>query len=156
MTFEYTPQVEVHRDNFSISDDRKKIQFEVIYDFLANHSYWAREIPIEIVRRCINGSLCFGVYDGGKQIGFARVVTDGSTYGYIADVFILEQYRGKGLSKWLMATIMSDSRLGGFRRWSLATRDAQGLYAQFGFQVVSNPERKMEILNRDIYRMKSV
>ncbi len=152
MKLEYTPQIELHRDNYTITDDRSKFQIEVIHDFLANHSYWAQCIPIEIVHSCINGSLCFGILDGSNQVGFARVVTDGSTYGYIADVFVLPGHRGKGLSKWLMAAIMYDPRLQGFRRWSLATRDAQGLYAQFGFAVASNPERKMEILQRDIYK----
>src|ERR1700712_302077 len=92
---------------------------------------WAENIPVEVVQRSIDGAVCFGVYDEGEQIGFARVITDKATFGYLADVFIDERYRGLGLSKWLMETIMSHPELQGFRNWQLATRDAHTLYAKF-------------------------
>lgn len=124
----------------------------VIQEFLANESYWAQGIPRSILEKCIENSLCFGVYDQeGKQVGFARVVTDYATYAYIADVFILEAQRGLGLSKWLMECIMSHPDLQGLRRWNLATRDAHGLYARYGFTPLRFPERWMEVLNPDVF-----
>ncbi|HMK03107.1 MAG TPA: GNAT family N-acetyltransferase, partial [Ferruginibacter sp.] len=95
------------------------------------------------VKKSIGGSCCFGLYDKNKQVGFARVITDHATFGYLADVFIIEAYRGKGLSKWLMTEIMNHPDLQGFRRWMLATRDAHGLYKQFGFEPLDMPERIM-------------
>ncbi len=110
----------------------------MIHNFLTR-SYWAAGIPRETVVRAIENSLCFGVYDSAEQIGFARVISDFATYAYIADVFILEAYRERGLGKELMASIMAHPKLQGLRRWSLGTRDAHGLYAQFGFTPVDNP-----------------
>ena len=123
-----------------------------IHGFLAR-SYWAAEIPRETVVRSIENSLCFGVYDNARQIGFARVISDFATYAYVADVFILEPYRERGLGKELMASIMAHRDLQGLRRWSLGTRDAQGLYAQFGFKPVVNTQARtvMEIVDREIY-----
>jgi GNAT superfamily N-acetyltransferase len=115
-------------------------------------SYWAEGIPREVVERSIKWSLCFGVYDGMKHIGFARVITDRATYAYIGDVYLLEEYRGKGLSKWLMSCIKAHPDLQGLRRWALATRDAHGLYKQFGFTEVKAPERWMEITNPGVYK----
>lgn len=126
-----------------ISDDPSKLQRAVIHLYLTN-SYWAKGIPYETVHRSIENSICFGVYHGSKQVGFARVVSDRATFAYLADVFILESYRGIGLSKKLMKHIIDHHELQGLRRWMLATRDAHSLYAQFGFKPIEIPERWME------------
>jgi N-acetylglutamate synthase-like GNAT family acetyltransferase len=147
-----TSMVVMEMGRFLISTDRSKLDVDVIHRFLAR-SYWAEGIPRETVMRSIENSLCFGVYDNPKQIGFARVISDFATYAYVADVFILEPYRERGLGKELMASIMAHPDLHGLRRWSLGTRDAQGLYAQFGFRpVVNTPARTvMEIVDPEIY-----
>jgi len=123
---------------------------EVIYAYLAQ-SYWSPGIPREVVGRAIEGSLCFGVFHQGNQIGFARVVTDKATFAYLADVFILQPYRGKGLSKRLMTFILAHADLQGLRRFMLATRDAHGLYKQFGFAELANPARFLELHRPDVY-----
>ena len=123
----------------------------MIHEFLKD-SYWAAGIPREVVERSIRGSVPFGVYDGGAQVGFARVVTDCATFGYLGDVFILESHRGRGLSKWLMECIVSHPQLQGLRRWTLATRDAHELYAKFGFKPVARPDSFMELHNAEIYK----
>jgi GNAT superfamily N-acetyltransferase len=130
---------------FSISTDSSLLDFEVIYNYLDKDSYWAKGIPAEKLRAAISNSLCFGVYYQKKQAGFARVVTDKATFAYICDVFILPEFRGKSLSKWLIQTILAHSGLQGLRRWSLATADAHGLYSQFGFEPLTMPERWMAI-----------
>ncbi|AEI48598.1 GNAT family N-acetyltransferase [Runella slithyformis] len=136
---------EFQKDAFVISTDKSKLDIKLIHDYLSNHSYWAENIPREIVERSIQNSLCFGLYHHNRQIGFARVTTDFATFGYLADVFILEEYRSQGLSKWLMECILEKTpELQGFRRWSLATADAHGLYEQFGFTALARPERMME------------
>jgi N-acetylglutamate synthase-like GNAT family acetyltransferase len=146
-----TAMVVTEMGRFLISTDQTKLDVDVVYNFLTR-SYWAAGIPRATVVRAIENSLCFGVYDNVKQIGFARVISDFATYAYIADVFILEPYRERGLGKELMASIMSHPNLQGLRRWSLGTRDAHGLYAQFGFKPVDNPSPiMMEIVNADIY-----
>jgi N-acetylglutamate synthase-like GNAT family acetyltransferase len=147
-----TAMVVMETGRFLISTDKSKLDLDVIHEFLS-HSYWAAGIPRETVARSIENSLCFGVYDHANQIGFARVVTDFATYAYVADVFILEPYRDRGLGKELMASIMTHPRLQGLRRWSLGTRDAQGLYAQFGFKPVVNTRARavMEIVDADVY-----
>jgi N-acetylglutamate synthase-like GNAT family acetyltransferase len=146
-----TAMVVTEMGRFLISTDQTKLDVDVVHNFLTR-SYWAAGIPRATVVRAIENSLCFGVYDNAKQIGFARVISDFATYAYIADVFILEPYRERGLGKELMASIMSHPKLQGLRRWSLGTRDAHGLYAQFGFKPVDNPSPiMMEIVNADIY-----
>lgn len=135
---------------YIFSTDKEKLDINVIHDFLTN-SYWSKNIPIEIVKRSIENSLCFGVYHQNKQIGFARVISDYTTFGYLADVFILERHRGKGLSKALMEHIMNHPQLQGLRRFCLGTRDAHKLYEQFGFSVIKSPERFMEILHTNFY-----
>jgi len=140
-------------DGFMISDDKTKLQPDVIHHFLRN-SYWAKDIPLEVVKRSIENSVCFGVYSGNKQVGFARVVSDLATFAYLADVFILEEYRGKGLSKRLMEYIMEYPQLQGLRRWMLATRDAHGLYVQYDFKPLAIPDRWMEKQVEDIYQKK--
>jgi GNAT superfamily N-acetyltransferase len=138
-------------DGISISADPALLDLDVIHGFLKS-AYWCEGLPREVIERAIRNSLCFGVYDHGRQIGFARMITDRATYGYLADVFVLEPHRGRGLSKRLMQAIVAHPDLQGLRRWSLITRDAHGLYAQFGFQPLSQPERHMEILNPDVYK----
>ncbi len=131
---------EYHRGEFVISTDRERLDLDVIHGFLTD-CYWAKGIPRELVARSIENSLCFGVYSEGKQVGFARVISDYATYAYIGDVFVLEPYRGHGLGKWLMECIMQDPRLKGLRRWSLVRDDAHGLYEQFGFTKLKSPEK---------------
>ena len=138
-----TAMVVMETGRFLISTDRSKLDLDVIHEFLAR-SYWATGIRRATVARAIENSLCFGVYDGADQVGFARVISDFATYAYIADVFILEPYRERGLGKELMASIMAHPDLQGLRRWSLGTRDAHGLYAQCGFTELHAPERFME------------
>jgi GNAT superfamily N-acetyltransferase len=139
------------RGEFLISTEPARLDLNVIHGFLTN-CYWAKGIPREIVARSIEHSLCFGVYDGsGAQVGFARVVSDFATVAYLGDVFILESHSGRGLSKWLMECMMRHSALQNLRRWILLTRDAHGLYAQFGFAPVSSPERYMELHRPDVY-----
>ncbi|MGO9087520.1 MAG: GNAT family N-acetyltransferase [Candidatus Sulfotelmatobacter sp.] len=170
------PDLEYRRGEYLISTDPARLDLDVIHGFLTN-CYWAKGIPREVVARSIQHSLCFGVYDdsigsprpakearpfgklraghGAPQVGFARVVSDFATVAYLGDVFILESHRGRGLSKWLMECIMQHPALQGLRRWILLTRDAHGLYAQFGFTPVKAPERYMELHRPEIYEMSS-
>ena len=134
-----------------ISTSRERLDVAVIHAFLAE-SYWSPGIPRETVERAIAGSLNFGVYRNGRQIGFARVITDGATFAYFADVFVLPDYRGAGLATWLMTTALTHPALTGLRRCLLVTRDAQALYARCGFTPIARPERFMEITRPDIYR----
>ena len=132
------------RGEFTISTDDRLLDLDVIHDFLSNESYWATDRSIEKTRTAIENSICFGLYHGEKQIGFARVVSDKATFAYVGDVFVIEEYRGRGLSKWLMQTIVEHPDLQGLRRWVLATRDAHELYRQFEFSELRFPERWME------------
>ncbi len=134
-----------------ISTDKAKLNLQFVHKFLSEESYWAKNIPIETVKRSIDNSLCFGVYLDDVQIGFARVITDCATFAYLADVFIIPRYRSKGVSKKLMEFIKSHPGLQGLRRWMLATVDAHGLYKQFGFTEIAHPERLMEISTTNIY-----
>lgn len=136
---------------YEISDDKSRLNIDVIHDYLTK-SYWSPGVPRSIVERAIQGSLCFGVYLGSDQVGFARVVTDKATFAYLGDVFILEPHRGQGLSKKLMALISAHPDLQGLRRFMLATNDAHGLYAQFGFSALGNPPSYMEILRPNVYQ----
>ena len=133
--------------DFLISTDKSKLDIEMIHKYLSKESYWSKNIPLEVVQKFIQGSVCFGLYQYHKQIGFARVITDGVIFGYLADVFILEDFRGIGLSKWMMKVILSHPDVLSFRSWMLATKDAHGLYEQFGFIVHDKPERVMYINN---------
>ena len=146
------------KEGFTISTEKEKLDIDLIHSFL-NHTYWAEGISKEIIRRSIEGSLCFGVYENdkqampaGRQVGFARMITDKATFAYLADVFIIEEYRGRGLSKWLMEVIMSHPDLQGLRRMVLVTKDAHGLYKQFGFTLLINVDRWMHILDPDVYK----
>lgn len=131
--------------DYLFSVDKQKLQLDAIHHYLSVESYWAQNIPIELVKKTIEGSVCFGVFHNGKQIGFARVITDHASFGYLADVYILEQHRKQGLSKELMKFIMTYPDFEKFRRFMLATRDAHGLYKQFGFRPLNEPDRFMEL-----------
>ncbi|WP_291913665.1 GNAT family N-acetyltransferase [Chitinophaga sp. CB10] len=139
---------------FSISTDNSKLDIPLIQRFLSQDSYWAKDIPIDVVERMIAGSLCFGVYKGDAQAGFARLVTDKATFAYLCDVFILPEYRGQGLSKFLMRVIMDYFESQQLRRILLATQDAHGLYAQFGFKPLEEPQRYMAVGKPDLYTKK--
>lgn len=139
-------------DEYDISTDTQRLDVGMIHHFLAEESYWSLGIPRATVERAIQNSLCFGAYHQNEQVGFARVVTDRSTFALLADVFVLKDHRGKGLSKRLMQCVVEHEDLQGLRRWLLLTSDAHGLYKQYGFKELGNPARFMEILRADIYR----
>ena len=136
---------EWRRGEYLISTDKERLNVELVHRFLKD-SYWASGIPEEIVRRSIDNSLAFGAYTDNEQVGFARVVTDYATFAYLADVFVLEAHRGRGLGKWMIEVITSHPRLQGLRRWMLATRDAHKLYRRYGFAELERPEIFMEIV----------
>jgi GNAT superfamily N-acetyltransferase len=142
---------EWQRENFVISTDKARLQPEAIQKFLLEESYWAKSRTYEQTLRAIENSICFGLYLDDRQIGFARVVSDQATFAYIGDVYILDEFRGQGLSKWLMEIMISYPDLQGLRRWLLATRDAHGLYAQYEFTPLKAPERWMERSDASAY-----
>jgi len=129
-----------------ISTDKALLDFEVIHGYLSRESYWAKDRSAETTRRTIENSLCFGVYDAaGRQAGFARVITDYATFGWLCDLFVLDAYKGKGLGKWLVQTIVSSPDLRALKRIQLATLDAHELYSGYGcFAALATPERWME------------
>ena len=137
-------------DGYEISTDLARLDVEAIHAFLSR-SYWAEAIPKETVRASMAGSLCFGVYRGQQQVGFARIISDFVTFAYLCDVYILPEHRGRGLSKRLVETIQKHPRLQGLKRWCLVTRDAQGLYEQFGFRC-AEPGGWMELADLEIYK----
>jgi len=137
--------IEKQIGEYLYSTDKAKLDVAYVHLFLSKESYWAKNIPLEIVKQSIDGSLCFGVYHNGKQVGFARVITDYATFGYLADVFIDKGYRGKGLSKNLMAFIVEQDVIKKLRRFMLATLDAHSLYEQFGFQKLEGDKRIMGV-----------
>jgi GNAT superfamily N-acetyltransferase len=139
------------KGDFIISTDKTRLDISIIHDFLANQSYWSRNIPFEKVKTAIDNSLNFGLFQKDKQIGFARVVSDFSTVAYLGDVFVLEEYRGLGLSKWLMEKVMTHPNLQGLRRWILLTSSAHELYKKYGWASLANPGRWMEKHDPDIY-----
>ena len=143
--------ITIYKDNFCISTDKSKLDIDTIHQFLSTKAYWCINIPKDTVQTSIQHSLCFGVYQDHKQIGFARIISDFSTIAYLSDVFILDEYRGQGLSKWLIKNIMIHPGLQGLRRWILLTGDAHGLYRQFGWTDFADPTRWMEIHDRNIY-----
>lgn len=138
------------RGEFEISTDPARIDLITVHNFLIQ-SYWAAGIPLETVRRSLRHSLCFGIYRNGVQAGFARVISDYSTFAYLGDVFVLPEYRGQGLGKWLMECITSHPDLQGLRRWCLATRDAHGLYREFGVKELKVAEAWMERYDPEVY-----
>ena len=137
--------------NITISTDKSKLDIPLIHKYLSEESYWAKKIPLDIVKRSIENSICFGVYNDEQQVGFARVTSDQATFAYLADVFILPEYRGRGLSKQLMQYILDYPALQGLRRWMLGTFDAHGLYKQYGFKEIRYPDRLMEIAYTAFY-----
>jgi GNAT superfamily N-acetyltransferase len=142
---------ETRRGDYDISTDPARLDFEVIHDWLTR-SYWSPGISRRLVERAAANSLCFGLYAGKEQVGYARVITDRATFAYLCDVFVLEAHRGLGLSKWLMQTIQAHPGLQHLRRFMLGTRDAHGLYAQYGFTPLADATRMMEILRPDAHR----
>ena len=142
---------ERHRDGFTVSTDPARLDVEAIHAFLST-SYWAAGIPRETVARSLDGSLCFGLYEGERQIGLARMITDRATFAYLCDVYVLPDYRGRGLGSWLMRCVMDHPDLAGLRRFHLVTRDAHELYRPLGFIEVRNPECHMELRRPDIYK----
>ncbi len=134
---------EWRRGAYLLSTDKARLDLEMVHGFLTT-SYWASGISAEVVRRSVENSLAFGVFEGDEQVGFARVVTDYATFAYVADVFVLEPHRGRGLGKWMMETVFSQPELQGLRRWVLATWDAHGLYRRYGFTELKDPQIFME------------
>jgi len=146
---------EISEGDLLISDDKARLDRPLIHAFLNGRSYWAKAVPMEIVERSIEHSLCFGMYQADRQIGFARAVTDFTTFAWLADVFILEEARGSGYGKKLVAAIMAHPGLQGLRRFMLGTRDAHKLYEQYGFTPLKYPERFMEIQMENSYKLGS-
>jgi len=137
---------------YKISSDISDMDISAIHDYISR-SYWAENIPLKTMEKAIKNSLCFGVFtDSGEQVAFARMVTDSATFAYLADVFVLEKHRGKGISKWLMKSIIDNPNLQGIRRMALATSDAHGLYEQFGFKALASPELFMELHQPNVYK----
>jgi GNAT superfamily N-acetyltransferase len=136
-------------DHYEISTERSRLDITLIHDFLSS-SYWAKGVPRSVVEKSIEHSLCFGAFLDDRQVGFARVITDFATFAYLADVFVIPEHRGRGVSKLLLRAILGHPELQGLRRFLLATRDAHGLYAQFGFQPLAQPENFMTIRNPEI------
>jgi GNAT superfamily N-acetyltransferase len=141
----------IYKDDFWISTDKSKLDVAAIHRFLSTKAYWCLNIPRDTVQAAIQHSLCFGLYQNEKQVGFARVISDFATIAYLGDVYILEEYRGNGLSKWLLETVMNHPDLQGLRRWILLTRDAHGLYRSFGWTDLADPSNWMERHNKNVY-----
>jgi len=138
-------------NQFYISTDQELLDIDLIHRYLSEEAYWSKGIPKEVVKESIRNSLNFGLYDQGGQVGYARVISDYATIAYLGDVFILPDYQGKGLSKKLMQEVMFHPKLQGLRRWILLTRDAHGLYEQFGWKPIGKPDRWMERHNQNVY-----
>jgi len=145
---------DITKGQYSITTDPQRLDIDAIHAFLSR-SFWAEGIPKETVATAIGNSLCFGLFDGEAQVGFARVVTDRATFAYLCDVYVLETHRGRGLGKWLIETVMAHPDLQGLRRFQLVTRDAHGLYSRHGFKTPINPERQMEIFRHGMYLKRS-
>ena len=142
---------EEKKDDFLITTDKNKLSLKAIHAYLSR-SYWSENIPIDRVEKAIQNSLCFGLFHQKDQIGFARLITDYTSFAYLADVYVLEEFRGKGLSKWLMTCIKKQPNLQNLRRWMLATKDAHSLYEKFGFTSLKNPNTFMELHQADVYK----
>lgn len=141
------------RSPYIIYTDPAKADAEAIHKYLSEASYWAENIPLETVEKSIHNSLCFSLYADERQIGLARIITDKATFAYLCDVYVLPEFRGQGLSKWLMECVLIHPDLQNLRRFMLATKDAHGLYTQFGFKPAAAPDRLMEIVNRNVYKV---
>ena len=140
---------------YQITTDKTKMDIVAIHEFLSRHSGWSNNIPLERVQTSVENSLNFGVFHEGRQVGFARIISDYSTIAYVGDVYILDSYRGQGLSKWLMECIMAHPHLQGLRRWILLTSTAAWLYEKYGFTKLPQPEIYMERYQPDIYTTKA-
>ena len=144
------------KDEYTLSTDKSRLQLSRIHQFLSKQAYWCLEIPEVIVKKAIDGSLCFGLYAKNNneyvQIGFTRIVSDGATFVWICDLYIEKEHRGKGLSKWMMECVMSHPALKNLRRICLATKDVQSLYSKFGFEITQSPQMWMEIKDNEIYK----
>jgi len=137
---------------YFLSDDPARLDLEAIHSYL-KRAYWSEDIPLDVLERAVRGSLCVGAYDaGGAQVGLVRCISDYATFCYLCDVYVLEEHRGRGLSKAMMAMVVAHPKLQGLRRWTLVTNDAHGLYGQFGFTAPAHPERYMERTVPDIYK----
>ncbi|MGP4081996.1 GNAT family N-acetyltransferase [Pseudalkalibacillus sp. R45] len=144
-----------YKGEYLLSMDQKEMDLHYIHHYLSEESYWAKGIDVETVEKSVQNSLCFGLFQNGKQVGFARVITDYATFGYLADVFVDERHRGQGLSKWMMSEIMTHPDLQKLRRLMLVTKDAHGLYKQFGFEVLDNDDNGLMGIRRkaeEVYR----
>jgi GNAT superfamily N-acetyltransferase len=141
---------EKRKENFLVSTNKELLDLKLTHKMLSE-SYWATKIPESVFKKSVDSSLCFGIYDDKKQVGFARVVSDFATFAYLADVFVVPEYQGRGLSKFLMEVIMQHPELQGLRRFCLGTKDAHGLYEKFGFKVIKEPQNWMEIKIPGIY-----
>ena len=141
------------KGDFRITTDKSKMDLSVIHNFLANQSYWSKNISIEKVKTALDNSLNFGLFYKDRQVGYSRVISDFSQIAYLGDVFILEEFRGQGHSKWLMEKVMTHPGLQGLRRWVLLTGDAHGLYKKYGWTSIANPDKWMEKHNPDIYKI---
>lgn len=146
--------LELTRGDYVISTDPTRLDSDAIHRYLSR-SYWAEGIPLDVVKRSLAASLCFGLYHSNRQVGFARVITDRATFAYLGDVYVLEEHRGRGLGKWLMDAVFAHSALLGLRRFVLVTRDAHALYARYGFTPLRNPPGYMEIHRPEIYQANS-
>jgi GNAT superfamily N-acetyltransferase len=142
---------EWRKGDFVITTDAQRLDLGVIHGFLSQESTWAKGIPRAAFEKSLHGSLCFGIFQSQQQAGFARVISDYATIAYLGDVFVLPQYRGRGLSKWLMACVMAHSDLQNLRRWILLTNDAHDLYRKYGFKELARPETYMELYNPRVY-----
>jgi GNAT superfamily N-acetyltransferase len=141
-----------HRGDYEISTDPARLDLEAVHRYLSEQAYWSPGVPMDVVRRAVDGSIVFGIYNGdGAQVGMARVVSDRATFAWVCDVFVLEEARGEGLGKWLMECVAAHPDLQGLRRWMLATRDAHGLYRQTGFTELHDATRFMERWDPEIY-----
>jgi GNAT superfamily N-acetyltransferase len=140
----------LEKNGFEISTEERRLDRDAIHEFL-RRSYWAAGIPRDVLDRSIDHALCFGLYEGPRQIGFARVITDRATFAYLSDVYVLEEYRGRGLATWLMEAVLSHPDLQGLRRWMLATQDAHALYRKVGFRDLAHPEWLMEMVFSNRY-----
>ncbi len=141
------------KNEFEISTNKERLNIDAIHTFLSTEAYWSRGIPKETVLKSVENALCFGIYHHNKQVGFARVISDFATIAYLGDLYITQEYRGRGLSKWLMETIMQHPCLQGLRRWVLLTSDAHELYRQFGWTNIADPSKWMELHNKTLYKL---
>jgi len=141
---------DIRKGRYSITTEPQKLDLDATHAYLSR-SFWAEGIPKDTVATAMANSLCFGLFDGDDQVGFARVVTDRATFAYLCDVYVLESHRRRGLGKWLIQTVVAHPDLQGLRRFQLVTRDAHGLYSRHGFDAPANPDRHMEIFRHGMY-----